>query len=64
MNNRNFIFSPSQPAILIYVFVCMSGNNYCLNNSAVDVFLQYEPQPTSTKTMIHLAQSTTLFVPK
>jgi lysosomal acid lipase/cholesteryl ester hydrolase len=44
--------------------VCMSGNNYCLNNSAVDVFLQYEPQPTSTKTMIHLAQSTTLFVPK
>uniref|UniRef100_A0ACD5ZVC0 Uncharacterized protein n=1 Tax=Avena sativa TaxID=4498 RepID=A0ACD5ZVC0_AVESA len=34
-----------------------TGNNYCLNNSAVDVFLQYEPQPTSTKTMIHLAQT-------
>ncbi|XP_020173308.1 triacylglycerol lipase 2 [Aegilops tauschii subsp. strangulata] len=34
-----------------------TGKNYCLNSSAVDVFLQYEPQPTSTKTMVHLAQT-------
>ncbi|KAK1606567.1 hypothetical protein QYE76_030240 [Lolium multiflorum] len=34
-----------------------TGKNYCLNNSAVDVFLKYEPQPTSTKTMVHLAQT-------
>ncbi|XP_037466665.1 triacylglycerol lipase 2-like [Triticum dicoccoides] len=34
-----------------------TGENYCLNSSAVDVFLQYEPQPTSTKTMVHLAQT-------
>uniref|UniRef100_A0ACD5ZWS7 Uncharacterized protein n=1 Tax=Avena sativa TaxID=4498 RepID=A0ACD5ZWS7_AVESA len=34
-----------------------TGKNYCLNNSAVDVFLDYEPQPTSTKTMVHLAQT-------
>ena len=41
--------------------MCMSGKNYCLNNSAVDVFLDYEPQPTSTKTMVHLAQSMKYF---
>jgi lysosomal acid lipase/cholesteryl ester hydrolase len=34
-----------------------TGKNYCLNNSAADIFLKYEPQPTSTKTLIHLAQS-------
>jgi lysosomal acid lipase/cholesteryl ester hydrolase len=36
----------------------ITGKNYCLNSSAVDVFLKYEPQPTSTKTMVHFAQST------
>ncbi|XP_051203026.1 triacylglycerol lipase 2 [Lolium perenne] len=35
----------------------LTGKNYCLNNSAVDVLLQYEPQPTSIKTMVHLAQT-------
>jgi hypothetical protein len=35
----------------------ITGKNYCLNSSAVDVFLKYEPQPTSTKTMVHFAQS-------
>ncbi|KAL6900735.1 hypothetical protein ACP4OV_005411 [Aristida adscensionis] len=35
----------------------ITGRNYCLNSSAVDVFLKYEPQPTSTKTMVHFAQT-------
>ncbi|KAK3122226.1 hypothetical protein QOZ80_8BG0666790 [Eleusine coracana subsp. coracana] len=35
----------------------ITGRNYCLNSSAVDLFLQYEPQPTSTKTMVHFAQT-------
>ncbi|KAG2580205.1 triacylglycerol lipase 2-like [Panicum virgatum] len=35
----------------------ITGKNYCLNSSAVDVFLKYEPQPTSTKTMVHFAQT-------
>ncbi|KAJ1269304.1 hypothetical protein BS78_07G201400 [Paspalum vaginatum] len=35
----------------------ITGKNCCLNSSAVDVFLKYEPQPTSTKTMVHFAQT-------
>ncbi|KAJ3683573.1 hypothetical protein LUZ60_013800 [Juncus effusus] len=34
-----------------------TGNNCCLNASTVEVFLKYEPQPTSTKNMVHLAQT-------
>uniref|UniRef100_J3MUN7 Alpha/beta hydrolase fold-3 domain-containing protein n=1 Tax=Oryza brachyantha TaxID=4533 RepID=J3MUN7_ORYBR len=34
----------------------VTGENYCLNSSADDIFLKYEPQLTSTKTMAHLAQ--------
>uniref|UniRef100_A0A6V7QY89 Lipase n=1 Tax=Ananas comosus var. bracteatus TaxID=296719 RepID=A0A6V7QY89_ANACO len=34
-----------------------TGNNCCLNASTVELFLKYEPQPTSTKTMVHLAQT-------
>ncbi|PKU81433.1 Triacylglycerol lipase 2 [Dendrobium catenatum] len=34
-----------------------TGNNCCLNGSTVQLFLQYEPQPTSTKNMVHLAQT-------
>ncbi|RWR74554.1 triacylglycerol lipase 2 [Cinnamomum micranthum f. kanehirae] len=33
-----------------------TGKNCCLNSSTVDLFLKYEPQPTSTKNMVHLAQ--------
>ncbi|KAF9614559.1 hypothetical protein IFM89_019306 [Coptis chinensis] len=33
-----------------------TGKNCCLNSSSVDVFLDNEPQPTSTKNLIHLAQ--------
>ena len=35
----------------------ITGKNYCLNSSAVDFFLKYEPEPTSTKTMVHFAQT-------
>jgi hypothetical protein len=31
--------------------------DHCLNSSAVDFFLKYEPEPTSTKTMVHFAQT-------
>lgn len=34
-----------------------SGKNCCVNSSAVSVFLDYEPQPTSTKNIVHLSQS-------
>ncbi|KAF5196953.1 Lipase [Thalictrum thalictroides] len=34
-----------------------TGKNCCLNASTVDVFLRNEPQSTSTKTMVHLAQT-------
>ena len=40
------------PESLLYV-----GKNCCLNASTVELFLQNEPQSTSTKNMIHLAQS-------
>ncbi|CAL5403402.1 unnamed protein product [Camellia sinensis] len=33
-----------------------TGQNCCLNSSIVEVFLEYEPQPTSTKNMVHVAQ--------
>ncbi|WOK96621.1 triacylglycerol lipase 2-like [Canna indica] len=35
----------------------ITGINCCLNASSVELFLQYEPQPTSLKTMIHFAQT-------
>ncbi|OWM74002.1 hypothetical protein CDL15_Pgr022273 [Punica granatum] len=34
----------------------LTGKNCCLNASTVDLFLKNEPQPTSTKNMMHLAQ--------
>ncbi|KAG0503096.1 hypothetical protein HPP92_003168 [Vanilla planifolia] len=37
--------------------ISFTGNNCCLNASTVDVFLKYEPQPTSMKNMVHLAQT-------
>ncbi|KAJ4810118.1 Lipase [Rhynchospora pubera] len=33
-----------------------TGKNCCLNGSTVELFLKYELQPTSTKTMVHLSQ--------
>ncbi|KAK1318991.1 Triacylglycerol lipase 2 [Acorus calamus] len=34
-----------------------TGKNYCLNESTVEMFLKYEPQSTSTRNMVHLAQT-------
>ncbi|KAJ1704683.1 hypothetical protein LUZ63_004462 [Rhynchospora breviuscula] len=34
-----------------------TGDNCCLNASGIEKFLKYEPQPTSTRTMVHLAQT-------
>lgn len=39
------------------VFRLSEGENCCVESSAMDVLLQHEPQPTSTKNMIHLSQS-------
>ncbi|KAJ0694362.1 putative triacylglycerol lipase [Helianthus annuus] len=35
----------------------LTGKNCCLNASTVDVFLRSEPQSTSTKNLVHLAQT-------
>ncbi|XP_028794679.1 triacylglycerol lipase 2-like [Neltuma alba] len=34
-----------------------TGPNCCINSTRIDVYLDHEPQPTSTKNLIHLAQS-------
>ncbi|KAI3457627.1 hypothetical protein Pfo_014290 [Paulownia fortunei] len=39
-----------------HLLTSFTGQNCCLNSSIVSVFLQHEPQSTSTKNMIHLAQ--------
>ncbi|CAI0439936.1 unnamed protein product [Linum tenue] len=38
------------------LMTAITGQNCCLQSSTVDLFLKYEPQPTSTKNMIHFAQ--------
>ncbi|XP_054818020.1 triacylglycerol lipase 2-like [Prosopis cineraria] len=40
-------------ANLLTVF---TGPNCCINSTRIDVYLDHEPQPTSTKNLIHLAQ--------
>ncbi|KAG6620533.1 hypothetical protein I3843_04G034000 [Carya illinoinensis] len=35
----------------------LTGKNCCLNSSTIDLFLMNEPQSTSTKNMVHLAQT-------
>ncbi|CAA7404713.1 unnamed protein product [Spirodela intermedia] len=35
----------------------LTGKNCCLNESTVELFLNYEPQPTSTRNMVHFAQT-------
>lgn len=35
----------------------LTGKNCCLNSSTVDLFLRNEPQSTSTKNLVHLAQT-------
>lgn len=34
-----------------------TGNNCCLNRSTLDLFLKNEPQSTSTKNLVHMAQT-------
>ncbi|XP_020589898.1 triacylglycerol lipase 2-like [Phalaenopsis equestris] len=48
----------SYPGVNCYdLLTAFTGSNCCLNGSTVELFLKYEPQPTSTKNMVHLAQS-------
>ncbi|XP_030539656.2 triacylglycerol lipase 2-like isoform X2 [Rhodamnia argentea] len=39
-----------------HMLTAFTGPNCCLNSTIVDVFLDHEPQPTSTMNLIHLAQ--------
>ncbi|XP_028771389.1 LOW QUALITY PROTEIN: triacylglycerol lipase 2-like [Neltuma alba] len=39
------------------LLTALTGKNCCLNSSTVDLFLKNEPQSTSTKNMVHLAQT-------
>ncbi|CAL1393620.1 unnamed protein product [Linum trigynum] len=38
------------------LMTALTGKNCCLKPSAMDSFLKYEPQPTSTKNLLHLSQ--------
>ncbi|XP_034210141.1 triacylglycerol lipase 2-like isoform X2 [Prunus dulcis] len=38
------------------LLTAFTGKNCCLNSSIVDVFLDHEPQSTSTKNMVHISQ--------
>ncbi|RCV32747.1 hypothetical protein SETIT_7G028300v2 [Setaria italica] len=47
----------SQPGINCYNLMSVfTGDNCCLDNSSVQVFLAHEPQASATKNMVHLAQ--------
>ncbi|WOG96383.1 hypothetical protein DCAR_0415718 [Daucus carota subsp. sativus] len=39
------------------LITALTGKNCCLNTSTVELFLKNEPQSTSTKNMVHLAQT-------
>ncbi|GJN11790.1 hypothetical protein PR202_ga30028 [Eleusine coracana subsp. coracana] len=46
-----------QPGINCYnLMSSFTGDNCCLDNSSVKVFLDHEPQASATKNMVHLAQ--------
>ncbi|CAA6667892.1 unnamed protein product [Spirodela intermedia] len=46
------------PSIDCYdLMTSLTGKNCCLNESTVELFLNYEPQPTSTRNMVHFAQT-------
>ncbi|XXG50277.1 hypothetical protein AAC387_Pa02g4319 [Persea americana] len=48
----------SQLGINCYdLLTSITGKNCCLNSSTVNLSLKYEPQSSSTKTMMHLAQA-------
>ncbi|CAN6575117.1 unnamed protein product [Malus baccata var. baccata] len=47
----------SYPGVYCYdLLQAVTGKNCCLNSSTIDLFLENEPQSTSTKNMVHLAQ--------
>ncbi|KAM1373402.1 hypothetical protein ACFX2I_024109 [Malus domestica] len=39
-----------------HLLTAFTGKNCCLNSSIVDVFLDHEPQSTSTKNLVHISQ--------
>ncbi|XVF60048.1 hypothetical protein PTKIN_Ptkin08bG0011500 [Pterospermum kingtungense] len=48
----------NHPGVDCYdLMTAVTGKNCCLNSSTVDLALQYEPQSTATKNMVHLAQT-------
>lgn len=47
----------TRPGVDCYdLLTAITGHNCCLNSSTVQLFLKNEPQSTSTKNMVHLAQ--------
>ncbi|KAM3393762.1 triacylglycerol lipase 2 [Capsicum galapagoense] len=56
--NKLLKFFCAQPGVNCYdLMTAITGKNCCLNSSTVEIFLNDEPQPTSTKNMVHLAQT-------
>ncbi|KAJ0983743.1 hypothetical protein J5N97_002099 [Dioscorea zingiberensis] len=56
---HNFLTKLCKEPSLVNCFDLMTsftGPNCCLNSSAVEVFLDHEPQSTATKNMVHLSQ--------
>ncbi|XP_027101939.2 triacylglycerol lipase 2 isoform X1 [Coffea arabica] len=48
----------AQPGVDCYdLLTALTGKNCCLNASTVELFLKNEPQSTSTKNLVHLAQT-------
>ncbi|KAA0042881.1 triacylglycerol lipase 2 isoform X2 [Cucumis melo var. makuwa] len=48
----------THPGVNCYdLLSAFTGHNCCLNSSTVELFLKNEPQSTSTKNMVHLAQT-------
>ncbi|XP_016467317.2 triacylglycerol lipase 2 [Nicotiana tabacum] len=51
-------FLCAQPGVDCYdLMSALTGKNCCLNASTVELFLNDEPQSTSTKNLVHLAQT-------
>ncbi|XP_059282744.1 triacylglycerol lipase 2-like [Lycium ferocissimum] len=56
--NKLLKFFCAQPGVDCYdLMTALTGKNCCLNASTVELFLNEEPQSTSTKNMVHLAQT-------
>ncbi|MCD7455044.1 Lipoyl ligase [Datura stramonium] len=56
--NKLLKFLCAQPGVDCYdLMTALTGKNCCLNSSTVEIFLNEEPQSTSTKNLVHLAQT-------